>query len=272
VSVFRGDRVRKGQALAEIYSRDYLARQSEVLQASEREARLRGTPDGPAARAFLDAARANLLPFGEAEDAIEALTSTRTIQPFLVVRAPFGGRIIEQAAVAGDSVEPGAELFQLADLSTLWASVRIYEKNLSQVRAGVEAVLRTEAFPGEEFRGRLVLLGAVVDAATRTVEARVEVENPAEKLKPGMYVEAAIACGGTRQALTIPESALQELSSRPVVFVQTAPGVYELRLIEPGERTGGHVEVRRGLAEGDLVVTAGSFILKSELLKGSLGD
>ena len=272
VSAFRGDRVRAGQALAEIHSRDYLARQAEVLQASEREARLRGTPDGPSARSFLDAARANLLPFGESEAAVEALISTREVRPVLVVRAPFAGRIIEQTAVAGDPVEPGTELFQLADLGRLWAAVRIYEKDLGQVKAGVEAILRTEAFPGEEFRGRLALLGAVVNSATRTVEARVEVENPAEKLKPGMYVEAAIACGGTRRALVIPENALQELSSRPVVFLQTAPGVYELRLVEPGERTGGQVEVRNGLAEGDQVVTSGSFILKSELLKGSLGE
>jgi cobalt-zinc-cadmium efflux system membrane fusion protein len=272
IAAFRGERVAAGQALAEIYSRDYLALQSEVLQAAERAARLRGTPDEQAGRAFLDAARANLLPLGVTEAEIDSLISEKSVQPFLVVRAPFGGRIIEQAAVAGDRVEPGASLFRLADLSTLWAGVRVYEKDLASIRPGVEAVLRTQAFPDEEFRGRLVLVGAVVDEKTRTVEGRVEVPNPKERLKLGMYVEASIACGEKRQALVIPESALQEFQSRPVVFVQTAPGAYELRLVETGERTGGRVEIVRGLVEGDEVVTSGSFLLKSELLKKSLGE
>ncbi|MEW5901673.1 MAG: efflux RND transporter periplasmic adaptor subunit, partial [Acidobacteriota bacterium] len=250
LAAFRGERVVAGQALAEIFSRDYLAFQADILQAAERAARLRGTPDEQSALAFLDAARAKLLPLGVTEEEIDALISTKALRPFLTVRAPFGGRIIEQAAVAGDGVEPGASLFRLADLSTLWASIRIYEKDLSAIRTGVEAILRAQAFPGEEFRGRLVLVGAVVDDKTRTVEGRVEVRNPTERLKPGMYIEASILCGEKHRALVIPESALQEFQSRPVVFVHTAPGVYELRLVETGERTGGHVEILRGLAEG----------------------
>lgn len=272
IMAFRGERVVEGQVLAEIYSRDYLAFQAEVLQAAERAARLLGTPDEQAARAFLDAARANLLPLGVAEPEIDTLISTKSLRRFLEVRAPFGGRIIEQAAVAGDGVEPGVSLFRIADLSTLWASIRIYEKDLAAVRPNVEVVLRTQAFPREEFRGRLVLIGAVMDEKTRTAEGRVEVRNPSERFKPGMYVEASIACGETRRALVIPESALQEFQSRSVVFVQTGPGVFELRLIETGERTGGRVEILRGLAEGDKVVTSGSFLLKSEMLKKTLGE
>ncbi len=272
IAAFQGERVREGQVVAEIYSRDYLAFQAEVLQAAERAARLQGTADGLAARAFLDAARANLLPLGVSEAEIDTLISTKSPRRFLVVRAPFGGRIIEQAAVAGDRVEPGVSLFRIADLSTLWASVRIYEKDLAAVRPDVEVVLRTQAFPGEEFPGRLVLIGAVMDDKTRTVEGRVEVRNPSERLKPGMYVEATMACGATRRALVISESALQEFQSQPVVFVQTGPAAYELRLVETGERTGGRVEIVRGLAEGDRVVRSGSFLLKSEMLKSTLGD
>jgi len=272
IAAFRGDRVVAGQALAEIYSRDYLALQADVLQAAERAARLRATPDEQAARAFLDAARANLLPVGVTEAEIDALISSKSVRRLLTVRAPFGGRIIEQAAVAGDGVEPGISLFRIADLSTLWAIIRIYEKDLAAVRPDVEVVLRTQAFPGEEFRGRLVLIGAVMDEKTRTVEGRVEIRNPSERLKPGMYVEASIARGETRRALVIPESALQEFQSQSVVFLQTGPAVYVLRLVETGERTGGRVEILRGLTEGDNVVTSGSFLLKSELLKKTLGE
>lgn len=272
VAAFRGERVVEGQVLAEIYSQGYLALQAEVIQAAERDVRLRGTPDARAARAFLDAARAKLLPLGLTEAEIDALISTKSIRPFLAVRAPFGGRIIEQAAVVGDGVEPGVSLFRLADLSTLWASVRIYEKDLAAVRPGVEAVFRTHAFPGEEFRGRLVLIGAVMDERTRTVEGRAEVANPTERLKPGMYVEASIVAGEKRRALVIPESALQDFQSRPVVFVQTGPCSYVLRLVETGERSEGRIEIVRGLAEGEEVVTSGSFLLKSEMLKKTMGD
>jgi RND family efflux transporter MFP subunit len=272
IAAFRGERVASGQALAEIYSQDFLALQAEVTLAAEREVRLRGGEDGKAARDFLDSARAKLAPLGVTEAEIDGLISTKSVLPFLPVRTPFGGRVIEQAAVVGDRVDPGSSLFRIADLSTLWASIRVYEKDLAAIRPDVEAVLRTQAFPGEEFRGRLVLIGAVVDDKTRTVEGRVEVRNPSERLKPGMYVEASIACGEKRRALVIPEAALQDLQSRPVVFVQTRPGAYEFRLVETGERTGGRVEIVQGLAEGDEVVTAGSFLLKSEMLKKTMGD
>jgi len=111
-----------------------------------------------------------------------------------------------------------------------------------------------------------------MEEKTRTVEARVEVANPGERLKPGMYVEASIATGKKLRALLIPESALQDFQSRPVVFVQTGQGAYELRLVETGERTKGYVEILRGLADGEEVVTSGSFLLKSEMLKRTMGD
>jgi multidrug efflux pump subunit AcrA (membrane-fusion protein) len=272
ILAFRGERVVQGQTLAEIYSTDYLALQAEVIQAGEREVRLRGTPDEKAARDFLGSARSRLLPLGMSQAEIDALILTKSIQPLLEVRAPFNGRVIEQVAVVGDRVEPGASLFRLADLSTVWASVRIYEKDLAVVQPGVEAVLRTQAFPGEEFQGRLVLIGPTMEDKTRTIEARVEVANPGERLKPGMYVEALIATGKKLRALVIPESALQDFQSRPVVFVKTGQGAFELRLVEAGERTKGCVEITGGLAEGEEVVTAGSFLLKSEMLKQTMGD
>ena len=272
ITAYRGERVAENQVLAEIYSQEHLALQAEVIQAAERSARLQGTPDARAALAFLEAARAKLLPLGVTEAEVDDLIRTKSVRPFLAVKAPFSGRIIEQAAVVGDGVEPGASLFRLVDLTTLWAGVRIYEKDLAAVRPGVEAVLHTQAFPEEEFRGRLVIIAGVMDEKTRTVEARVEVANPAERLRPGMYVEALIAAGEKRRGLVIPESALQDFESKPVVFLQTGPGAYELRLVETGERSEGRVEILRGLADGDEVVTSGSFLLKSEMLKKAMGD
>jgi multidrug efflux pump subunit AcrA (membrane-fusion protein) len=272
VSAFTGDRVSAGQILAEIYSREFLAVQTEVLQASDRARRLRGDADEAAALAFLNAARKKLTPLGLTEAEIDGLIAAGSVRPLLPVRAPFAGTIIETNTVAGGSVEPGTALFKLADLSSLWACVHIFEKDLASVRPGIEAVLKTQAFPGQEYRGRLLLVGAVMDDKTRTVEGRIELANPGGRLRPGMYIEAALPAGENRAALVVPETAVQEFQSLPVVFVRTGPAAFILRPVETGQRSAGMVEIIKGLSDGEMVVTAGSFLLKSELLKKSLGD
>lgn len=272
VSAYTGDRVAAGQILAEIYSREFLAIQTEVLQAADRARRLRGDADEEAALAFLKAARKKLSPLGLTETEIDGLITAGSVRPLLPVRAPLAGTIIETNIVAGESVEPGAALFRLADLSSLWACVHIFEKDLAAVRPGIEAVLKTQAFPGQEYRGFLLLVGAVMDDKTRTVEGRIEVANPGGRLRPGMYIEAALTTGEKRTALVVPETAVQEFQSVPAVFVRTGPAAFILRPVETGQRSGGRVEIIKGLSDGEMVVTQGSFLLKSELLKKSLGD
>jgi Cu(I)/Ag(I) efflux system membrane fusion protein len=174
--------------------------------------------------------------------------------------------------LAGDWVELGANLFRLADLSTLWASLHIQEKDLSSMKAGAEAVLSSQAYPGEDFRGRLVLVGDVVDAGTRTVEGRIEVPNPSGKLKPGMYVDASIAAVGERAVIAVPEAAIQDDEGRSVVFVRTGERTFTRREVTAGERFAGYVEILTGLTEGETVVTSGGFLLKSELRNVGLED
>jgi len=272
VLAFKGDRVSQGQILAELYSPDYLALQAEFLQAAERAARLRGDPEEASAAAFLEAARRKFVPLGVSASDLAQLAATRTVRPFLAVRAPLTATVIETNAVEGDRVELETEMFKLADLSSLWAELRIFEKDLSATRLGMDVLLRTQAYPGEEFRGRLVLLGDVMEDKTRTIEGRVEIANPSGRLKPGMYVEGVLSATESRAALVVSEAALQEYQNKTIVFVQAGPGKYLLRLVETGGRRNGLVEIVRGLAEGERVVTAGSFLLKSEMLKNSLGD
>jgi len=192
--------------------------------------------------------------------------------PFLSVRAPLAGTVIEAPALAGAHVEPGDPLFKLADPASLWARVHVFEKDLAAVRPGSSAVLRTQAFPGREFPGRLVLLGPVMDEKTRTVEGRIEVGNADGCLRAGMYVEAALASGRERTAVVVPASALQEFQSLPVVFVREGETTFRLRPVEIGDREGGLVEIVGGVSAGEWVVTTGGFLLKSELLKSSLAD
>ena len=213
------------------------------------------------------------MPLGLTDADIDALVAAGEPRPFLAVRAPLSGTIIEAPALAGAHVDVGRLLF------SSWPIRRASGPASTSSRRtwpgsgpGSDAVLRTQAYPDREFPGRLVLVGAVMDEKTRTVEGRVEVANGDGSLRAGMYVEAEIASGAERTALVVPAAALQEFQSRPVVFVKTGPTTFVLRPVETGARTAAGIEIKNGLAAGESVVTAGSFLLKSELLKSSLGD
>jgi RND family efflux transporter MFP subunit len=273
VLAVRGDRVREGQVLAEIYSPDYLTLQAEYIQAAARARRQAGnTAEEAPAKAVLSAARERLALLGAPDSEIESLSAAGVPLPLLAVRAPLAGTVIECGVVAGDAVELGTSLFRLADPSSLWACLHIQEKDLSSLKTGAEVVLRVQAYPGEEFRGRLALIGDVVDAGTRTIEGRVEIANPGRRLKAGMYVEASSPSIGERRALVVPEESVQDDEGRPIVFVRTGERTFARRAVRTGERFAGVVEILEGIAEGETVVTSGSFLLKSELRKGALGE
>jgi len=275
VLAFSGDRVGAGQILAELYSPDFLALQAEYLQAAERAKRRSGGEDdgeAQAARALLEGARSRLLLVGATVAEADALAATGTPRPLLAVRAPFAGTVIEAAALAGGQVDLGGELFRVADLTVLWANVHVQEKDLAVVKAGAAVELRVQAYPGEAFPGRLLLVGAMLDEGTRALPARVEVANPGGRLRAGMYVDALIAAGGGRTVVAVPEAAVQDDDGRPGVFGEAGRGQYRRREVATGERSAGWVEILRGVAAGETVVTAGSFLLESEMHKESLED
>jgi cobalt-zinc-cadmium efflux system membrane fusion protein len=247
--------------------------QAEYRQAAERVLRLAASPaDAPAARSILESSRQRLLLVGATAAEVDGLDSASMPRPLLAVRAPFAGTVIEASVVSGDHVELGANLFRLADPTVLWASLQIREEDMASLRAGAGAELRTQAYPGEVFRGRLLLIGDVLDEKTRTVTGRVEVANPANRLKAGMFVEAALESGVTRTVLAVPDEAVQDDEGKAIVFVLSGERSFARREIETGARFGGLVEVLKGLAAGETVATAGSFLLKSEMRKGSLED
>jgi membrane fusion protein, copper/silver efflux system len=272
LTAYPGDRIAAGAVLAEIYSPDFLAAQAEVLQASARAVRLAGRSDETAARSFLDAARRKLAPLGLAPAEIDALIASGQVQPLLAVRAPIAGIVLESKALAGSAVAEGTDLFRLGDPSTLWGCVHLTEKDLASVRPGMAASIRTQAFAGRIFPGRLVLVGASMDASTRTVEGRIEIPNADGALKPGMYIEALLLSNEHRRVLTVPAAAVQEFPSGRGVFVRTTPTAFVLRPVETGEALGDRVEILAGLAAGEAVAATGGIILKSELMKASLGD
>jgi RND family efflux transporter MFP subunit len=190
----------------------------------------------------------------------EASSRLRLLGP---IRAPAAGVVTKRAVNAGQSVQPGAELLTISDLSTVWVMAEIYERDLASVREGAAARVVSRAYPGETFTGRVVYLDPEVSAVTRTVRARIETANTGRKLRLGMLVDAEIT-GAPAPALLISKSAVQQIGDRAVVFVMTAPGRFEARDVTLGATSGGEIAVQSGLADGELIVTAGSFALRAE--------
>jgi cobalt-zinc-cadmium efflux system membrane fusion protein len=194
--------------------------------------------------------------------------------PLIAVTSPISGSVIERTATQGEVVNPEKPLFTVADLSRLWVVIDIYEKDLGRMKSGTAVNVSTTAYAEKSFRGFISYIGEVMDEKTRTVKARVEVENANRLLKPGMFATVTIDAKGVQRstAIMIPEEAVFLDGSRNYVFIQTAPDKFEMREIAAGRTLGNRLEVIRGLNKGEPVAVKGAFILKSELKKGELVD
>jgi len=194
-------------------------------------------------------------------------------KPVLTVRSPISGVITEKQAVVGELSDPSKSLYTIADLSSVWILVDVNEKDLSKVRKGQSATVTVGAFPDLKLKGRITHIADLVNEATRTVKARIEVANPGRKLKPEMFATVELALpSDTPPVLAVPEEALQELEGKKVLFVTEDGTEFEPRKVELGRASGGMAEVLSGLKEGERYAIKGSFLLKSEMQKGELGE
>ncbi len=252
-----GQKVSKGEVLAAIYSRELFTAQQEYLQA------LAWSKDGPAVSEDLSRhARQRLELLGIAGPEIEEIRRKGEPIRALPIRAPAGGYVTFKGAVEGIFIDPGAELFEIADLSRVWAWAEIYERDLPRVRVGQLAEVTVASLPGKRFAGKIVLLQPVVDPRSRTVRARIELPNPSLELRPGQYGNASIAAE-TREGLVVPREALVDTGEHQYVFVEVSPARFQPRVVTAGER-GDRVRILAGLAEGERVVTRGNFLVDSE--------
>jgi len=268
-----GDRVAAGQLLFEIFSSELMAVEAEYVQIHGRVAggaRTRTAEDATLDAELLASTETKLRLLGFAEPDLASLRSARAPLPTFGVRAPIAGTIVETEVLPGSAVEAGSCLAELADLSSLWVLAEVYEKDLAAVAPGAKAEMTVAAYPGGVFAGTLTQVGSVMDEQTRTVKCRLEVGNPAGRLKPGMFAEIRIFASGPVSFLALPEESVRTAEGRTVVFVETAPGRYVRRAVETGRAADGFVEILKGLSPGERVVTAGSFDVKAEMLKGSL--
>jgi RND family efflux transporter MFP subunit len=284
--VVSGDRVRAGQPVALLYTPAYISAQTEFLQARRRAGLLANTSDAAGASALADAAAARLRQIGASAGEIQRLASTGVVQDNLTLVAPFTGSIVEASALAGSSVEAGAPLFKLADLSIVDVIAAVPERSIPLVKVGGKAAVYIAAYPQITFAGEVERIQQQLDESTRTVGAVIHVRNVNETLKPGMFatvrleLPTASAASGMTTVVTIPESAVLSEGDQRFVFVEVGPRTFEKREVEvasleaPGatQPLTNRVIARSGLLPGDRVVVRGAFTLKSELGKASLGE
>jgi cobalt-zinc-cadmium efflux system membrane fusion protein len=197
----------------------------------------------------------------------------------IAVRAAASGTVTERMVNAGAGVEVGKPLFTIANISTVWVIANVPEAQVGSVRIGAPAEIRSAALNERAIVGRVSYIDPVLNAETRTARVRVDVANPGERLKVGMFVEmsfqtAAVGAGtAAGNELVVPSEAVQRVGDRSVVFIPKAEaGHYEVRDVQIGGEVAGYSRVTSGLGLGDRVVTKGSFTLKSQMMKGSFGD
>ena len=179
-------------------------------------------------------------------------------------RAPREGVVLERNAVDGMRAEPGAVLFRIADISTVWVLADVPEHDLGAVRIGAPASARVRGRPGVAFNGQVSLVYPQVSEATRTARVRIEIANPDGVLLPNMYAEVAIRTSDTAPVLAVPDDAVIDTGTRQVVILDRGEGRFEPREVKVGPRGEGFTEIRDGLAEGDRVVVAANFLIDAE--------
>ena len=216
-------------------------------------------------QAELAAARQKLLLLGLKEDQVSMLKNSSQVQSEVIVPAPLAGIITARNVNVGQVVTMADSLFSVTDLSTVWVIGNIYEKDFAALRTGAGVTITAQAYPGRSFRGTISYIDPRVDAQTRTAQVRIEVANPNQMLKLGMFVDVALNAPGTQQALVVPKAALQTVGADQVVFVPVGSGRFQMRKLQTAEDVGEYVRVISGISAGEKVVTEGSFFLRAEM-------
>lgn len=190
----------------------------------------------------------------------------------LELKAPIDGVIVERKSTAGEQVDKTKEIFTISDPTSLWVIAEIKERDIGAVKVGQAARFSVIAYPSESFPGKLVRIANEVENESRTLEVRIEVDNSDGRLKPGMFADVEITTDVLQNVLVIPDAALQTEEDRQIVFVALGGNKFQKRVVKLGLEEEGKVQVLEGVKQGEKVVSEGSFILKSEMLKGELGE
>jgi len=252
---YTGDRVRRGQVLAELYSFDLYRVQVEHFNLGARPIHTGPSQElGPLAR---------LRNLGVADEDIQGILKSGRPARTVPLRAPIDGVVMEKKAIEGMRAAPGDVLFRIVDLSTVWMVAEVFEQDLADIAIGQTAEVSTLAYPGRRFPGKVTFVYPTITAATRTARVRIELPNTDGALMPDMYGTVSIDSGEVR-VLAVPDSSVIDSGMRTIVLIDKGEGRFEPREIKTGRRGNGYVAVLEGISEGEKVVVAANFLIDAE--------
>lgn len=263
-----GEAVGRGQVIATLYSPEVYSAHQDLITAAGQVERLQGSPEAAlqAAQAALAAARERLQLLGLPDSEIAEMATERTPRRSVKIRSPFAGTVVERLATEGAYVQPGAPLYRIANLRSLWVQLDAYEVDLPRLEVGQSVTLTVEGLSGQPFDGTVSFIDPAVDPARRTAQVRVTLDNDAGQLRPGMFAEAVVEVDNPADApLVVPATAPLFTGKRSLVYVEVGDGRYAPRTVRLGPRLGESYPVVSGLSEGERVVSRGAFALDADL-------
>jgi membrane fusion protein, heavy metal efflux system len=282
ILVVPGQKVRTGQPMLEVSSPDYSQLLDAYLKAADsyrladknytREKDLydhhavalrdleQSESDRNQAQADLNAAEQGMKILGIRNPADLAKTATSAQIPVL---APIGGEVVERLVSPGQVVQAGqTQAFTISDLSTVWVLANVYQADLASVRSGDDVSVQTDAYPGT-FHGRISYVSPALDPNTRTLQARIVVDNPGEKLKKDMYCTVTVSAGSISNAIVAPDSSiLRDDNNQPFVYAVIGSNQFGRRDVEIGQSESGKTQILKGISVGERVVGDGSLFLQ----------
>ena len=280
-----GQPVRLGQPLLELYSPELLAAQQELLLAAELQRNIGqsavpGIPDNTTD--LVAAAKRRFQLWDVSEKQVDEILRTGRTRRTMTLYAPASGIVIERMAVQGQLVMPGDKLYVIADLTRVWIEVDLRGADAARVRTGTTAEIEISGLAGRSFSGRVEYVYPTVETDARTTRARISLANSGGLLKPGMYATVLLSTP-SREALTVPTSAVVHTGARAFVFIDLGRGTLKSQDVELGASAGDYTEVLAGVEPGQRVVTSAQFLLDSESnlgevmtsmmsMGGSMGD
>jgi Cu(I)/Ag(I) efflux system membrane fusion protein len=261
-----GQAVSVGQPLLTVYSPMLVSAQEELVLAKRLQSDVSAASEDTRQNAadLSASARRRLAYWDIPASEIAEIERTGLVQKTLTLRASAGGYVLEKSVLAGQKIMAGDALYKVADLSTVWAEGEVFEQDIANVRLGQTVHADFDAMPGEHRLGRIAYVYPTLDPQTRTVRVRVVLPNGDLRLKPGMYATIRIAGNERTNVLTVPRSAVLATGERSIVFVRDSSGTLTPREVSVGASNDDRVEILRGLAAGETVVSSATFLVDAE--------
>jgi RND family efflux transporter MFP subunit len=261
-----GQAVSKGQALFDVYSAELVSAQREYQIAAQGVQSLKdaGSDAQSGMKQLADSSLMRLKNWDISDEQLRALAKAGEVRRTLTFRSPVSGIVTEKKALQGMRFMPGETLYQITDLSSIWVLADVFEQDIGLAKPGAQAKVLIPAYPDKVFNGSIGYVYPTLKAETRSVQVRIELPNPDQLLKPGMFAQVELAVAARSKAVTVPVSAVIDSGTRRIVLVQAGEGRFEPREVRLGARSDNYVEVLAGVSDGEQVVTAANFLIDAE--------